>query len=345
MEPELKIFTIADLRAWLIDNNSPMGLSEHVIAPVRAYAILNNPYVKDDDAVVAAIYDGEELAAFTASFPDMYEGKRIWWATTLWCNPKFQGQGYGLIVVGTLKEAHEPELTLDRWGARETVEIFNCLGYKTTYTSRYTLGDKAINRNTLKGKLAYTLQELKKLLHHKTIPHIPYTLKYSTFVDGEAYTFMQAQRGKDMFFREQKMLNWILQFPFAQGCVLSERVAVDSLFTFNTTDFGYSVVKVYCEGDNLCGVYLLRKQADSLAVIGLYYATGAQELVFASITDHVVKMGKKAFLTEDKMLLNYVQSRVYFPRLVTESISLSVPVEVAVSNECALQFLDGDSFC
>ena len=171
MEPELKIYTIADLRTWLIDNNPPAGLSEHVIAPVRAYAILNNPYVKDEDAVVAAIYEGEELAAFTASFPDMYEGKRIWWASTLWCNPKFQGQGYGLIVIGSLKEVHEPELTFDRWGARETVEIFNCFGYKTIYTSRYVLGDKAINRNTLKGKLAYTLQELKKSLHHTLLTH------------------------------------------------------------------------------------------------------------------------------------------------------------------------------
>ena len=78
MEPELNLYTIADLRAWLIDNNPPAGLSEQVIAPVRAYAILNNPYVKEEDAVVAAIYVGDELAAFTAAFPDMIpEGESL----------------------------------------------------------------------------------------------------------------------------------------------------------------------------------------------------------------------------------------------------------------------------
>lgn len=343
MEPELKIYTIADLRAWLIDNNPPSGLSEHVIAPVRAYAILNNPYVKDEDAVVAAIYEGEELAAFTASFPDMYGGKRIWWATTLWCNPKFQGQGYGLIVVGTLKEAHEPEWTLDRWGAQETVEIFNCLGYKTTYTPRYILGDKAINRNTLKGKFAYTLQELKKLLHHKTIPHIPYTLKYSKFIDGEAYAFMLAHRADNLFLREMKMLNWMIQFPFMQGCYLLDRLDRDTIFTSYVERYEYSVVKVYTE-QKLVGTYMLRWNCGLLAIVFAYFERGQNEAVFASIAEHFIKMQADAIITEDKQAMTYLKKYIYFPRVVEEKVSLSIPCDIKLPQTYSVQLMDGDSF-
>lgn len=343
MEPELKIYTIADLRTWLIDNNPPAGLSEHVIAPVRAYAILNNPYVKDEDAVVAAIYEGEELAAFTASFPDMYEGKRIWWASTLWCNPKFQGQGYGLIVIGSLKEVHEPELTFDRWGARETVEIFNCFGYKTIYTSRYVLGDKAINRNTLKGKLAYTLQELKKSLHHTPYSNAWYSLKYSTFVDGEAYTFMLAHRGKDLFFREQKMLNWITRFPFFQGAHLYNRTEKDTIFSSYVEQYEYSVVKVYTE-HKLVGVYMLRCNNEIMSIVSIYYQADYKEVVFSSIADHFKKVHAISIVTEDRWLMEYLKKNIYFPRITEEKISLSTTDDMELPQTYGLQLMDGDSF-
>lgn len=340
MEPELKIYTIADLHSWLIDNTPPAGLSEHVIAPVRAYAILNNPYVKDEDAVVAAIYEGDELAAFTASFPDMYEGKRIWWATTLWCNPKYQGQGYGMIVVGSLMEAHEPEQTFDRWGAQETVEIFKCLGYSITYNPRYIFGDKKINRTTTKGKLAYCIQGLQKFVHHTphTIHHASYTLKYSTFVDGEAYAFIQEHRGSDLFLREQKMQNWILRYPFVVGCDLIDRVDKDTQFSSFVVKTDYKVVKVFVD-EVIVGVYFWHNGA----VAYLYYAQEHRDVVFASIADHVCKT-KGGLITEDSTLASYMMDHVYFPSCKEEKVSFSIPENMMLPDTFSMQLGDGDSF-
>lgn len=340
MEPELKLYTIADLRSWLIDNNPPAGLLEHVIAPVRAYAILNNPYVKDEDAVVSVIYVGGELAAFTASFPDMYEGKRIWWASTLWCNPQYRGQGYGMIVIGSLMEAHEPELTFDRWGAQETVEIFKCLGHNTTYTPRYIFGEKKINRTTIKGKLAYCAQELQKLIYRTryTIHRTPYTLKYSTFVDGEAYAFMQAHRGKDLFLREQKMLNWILRYPFGVGCDLIDKVEKDTQFSSYVVKTNYKVVKVYV-ADAIVGVYFWHNGS----VTYLYYEDEHRDVVFASIADHVCKL-QSGLITEDSALASYIKAHVYFPSCKEEKISFSIPEDATLFDSYAMQLGDGDSF-
>ena len=349
--PDLRLYTIKDIREWLINGNPPEGLSEHVIAPVRAFSILNNPYVQESDAVVAALYEGEKLAAYTACFPDMADNKRIWWASTLWCSPEFQGKGYGLIVVGSLIESHEGELTLDRWGARETVEIFSYLGYRTIYSPRYIFGDKSINRKTLKGKIAYSIQEIKKSLHSTSCAEcsMPYTIKYSTFVDGETFAFMQTHRKNDVFLREQKMLNWILNYPFLQSCLMLDLVTQDTEFSSDVTFYGNWVVKVYSNGV-LVGIYVLCRNNTRLSVVYLYYIEEEKNTVYASIIEHIRRMDTSSFETENGELADFVQGHSYFPKKSIEQISFSCPDNIIVlpqgkvSEEYSFQFGDGDSF-
>ena len=342
--PDLKLYTVADLREWLENDYPAEGLTEQIIAPTRAWAIIHNPYVKDEDAIVAAIFKDGELAAYTASFPDMLDGQRVWWASTLYCYPKYNGRGYGMIVVGSLIEAHEPELTYDRWGAQETVEIFNHFGYQTTYTTRYHLSNKKIDTNSLKGKLAYRAQELKKCLHlWSKLSKVSYTLQYSSYLDGEAYAFMQAHRGNDLWLREQNMLNWILRYPFGQGCTLLDRVKNDTIFSSYVDSSEYKVVKVF-KGERLIGVYVLRISGKTVAVVYLYYAEEYMDCVFASIVDHILTIKPKQVILEDKELLIYIQRRLYFPKTEEEKVSLSLPVNQQSPTNFALQLGDGDSF-
>ena len=277
--PELKIYTVKDLLEWLEENHPAEGLSEQVIAPTRAWAIVHNPYVKDEDAIVAAIFEDGELAAYTASFPDMLDGKRVWWASTLYCYPKFTGKGYGLIVVGSLMEAHEPDLTYDRWAAKETVEIFNHFGYQTTYTKRYHLSDGKIDTKSLKGKLAYCLQELKKCLHPwpKT-SKANYTIQYTSSIDDETYEFIRAHRKNDLWLREQEMLNWIVEYPFVKAGT-NEKACV---FGRDARMYDYKVAKVYV-AEQLHGVYVLRHHDEELSVVYLYYTSEMRDVVFDSI--------------------------------------------------------------
>lgn len=342
--PDLKLYTVAEIRKWLVDNHAVEGLSEQVIAPTRAWAIIHNPYVKDDDAVVAAIFDNGKLAAYTASFPEMIEGKRVWWASTLYCYPQFTGRGYGMIVIGSLIEAHEPELTYDRWGAPETVEIFNYLGFKTTYTTRYHLSNKKIDTSTLKGNLAYCAQELKKRLHPwPKQSKADYSLRYASFIDGEAYAFMRAHRGSDLWLREQEMFNWILRYPFWQRCALMNRVEKDNEFSANILLCEYVVVKVYSK-NQLIGVYILRINGETLSLIYLYYCNECKNVVFTSIIDHVITLGVISFNTEKQELCDYVQTALHFPKIEEERISFSLPVCPCESELYSLQYGDGDSF-
>ena len=338
--PELKLYTVADLRVWLMHNKEAEGLNEQVIAPSRAWAIIHNPYVKDDDPVLAAIFEDDELAAYTASFPDILDGQRVWWASTLYCYPKFMGKGYGMIVVGVLKEAHEPELTYDRWGAQETVEIFNHFGYKTTYTIRYHLSNRKINTSSLKGKWAYCAQELQKCMHPwPRRAKIDYTTQYISTIDDETYVFIKAHKYNNLWLREQEMLNWIVQYPFIKGG-MDETACV---FGADAKIYEYKIAKVYA-GKQLQGVYVLRQCDNVLSIVYLYYAEEKRNDVFSSIVNQILSARPTSFVTDNKDLLNYVKGRLYFPKMKEEKVSLSLPNIQQSLCDFTLQLGDGDSF-
>ena len=342
--PELKIYTVADLREWLENNRPAEGLSERVIAPARAWGIVNNPYVKDEDAIVAAIFEDGELAAYTASFPDMLDGKRVWWASTLYCYPQFTGKGYGLIVAGSLVEAHEPDLTYDRWGAQETVEIFHHLGHQTVYTSRYHLSDKKIDKNSIKGKLANYVQSIQKALHPWPKPSkANYTLRYASYIDGETYAFMQTHKGNDLWLREQEMLNWILRYPFYKSGKRKVESGKNCFFGDEAKVYEYKVAKVYVD-EQLQGVYMLRMHDDVFSVVYLYYAKEHQNEVFASIMDHVLAIRPKEVITDDEELWVYVRNKGLFTKAQEEKASFSIPASIHLDTNSKLQLGDGDSF-
>ena len=338
--PELKLYTVADLREWLTNNHPAEGLSERVIAPTRAWAIIHNPYVKDEDTIIAAIFEDGELAAYTASFPDMLDGKRVWWASTLYCYPKFTGTGYGLIVVGSLMEAHEQDFTYDRWAAKETVEIFNHFGYQTTYTKRYHLSDKKIDTTSLKGKLAYCAQELKKSLHPwPKASKAYYTVQFVERIDDEAYVYMKAHRNKDLWLREQDMMNWLIQYPLfkagkqGNACIFGDEAKV----------YEYKIAKVYVDEKLHC-VYVLRLHDDELSVVYLYYTYEKRDVVFDAIIDYVIVQRPKSFVTENENLFERVQECLYFPKKEEEQVSLSLPDNKQYLANFTFQLGDGDSF-
>ena len=338
--PELKLYTIKDLREWLTNNHPAEGLSERVIAPTRAWAIIHNPYVKDDDAIVAAIFEDGELAAYTASFPDMLDGKRVWWASTLYCYPKFTGKGYGLIVVGSLMEAHEPDLTYDRWAAKETVEIFNHFGYQTTYTKRYHLTDKKIDTRSIKGKFADCVQELNKCLHPwPKASKANYAVQYSSTIDDEAYAFMKMHIRNDLWLREQDMLNWLIQYPFftigKQGNVC--------IFGDAAKSYEYKTAKVYVD-ELLQGVYVLRRHDEDLSIVYLYYSDEKGDVISDSIIDQIIAIHPKSFVTENENLFERVRECLYFPKNEVEDVSLSLPDNNKELANFTFQLGDGDSF-
>lgn len=344
--PELKLYTVTQLRNWLEHNQTAEGLSERIIAPSRAWAIIHNPYVNDEDPVLAALFEDGEVAAFTAAFPEMIGDQRYWWFTSLWCNPKHQGKGYGLIVIGCLAEVYGEEYILDRWGAQETVEIFKHLGAKVTYKPRYIFGSK-INRQTAKGKFVHFIRSAQKCLHkliEAPTKREEYTLRYVSNIDDATYAFIEQHRNQDIFLRTQTMLNWIMQYSFTQACPLIERTAVTTAFAPAKAMSNQMYAVQVWDKERLVGFYILKHTEADLHVLYLYYDAEATNKVFASIRDHVERLKAEQIVTDDEELALYIQKNIYFPKKKVEQIHFAHPASLDVQPDITLQYGDGDGF-
>ena len=344
--PDLKLYTVADLRKWIEHGHAVEGLSETIIAPHRAYAIIHNPYVKNDDPVVAAIFVEGENVAYTTAFPEMIGEKRYWWFSTLWCDPKHRGNGYGLIVIGSLVEIYGAEYCLDRWGAEDTVEIFAYFGYKTTYTHRYALGSK-IDKSSAKGKMVAFARAAQKCLHRlieRSARQEEYTLRYIPYIDAQTYEFLKEHRNSDYMLRTREILNWILRYPYTYSAPLAERIEESlPIFKAEISNTQLFAVQVW-EQDELIGFYLMKQNADILHILYLYYDDAQKTKVFASIRDHVKRMKIEQCVTEHKPLTDYLRKEIYFPKHSAQEISFSIPDGMELPKEGSVQYGDGDCF-
>ena len=346
---DIKCFTANDLKRWLFHNQSIDGLTKEVIDPARAYAIVNNPYLKDEDAVVAALYVDDDLAAYTAAFPELYKGKRIWWFSTLYCKPEYSGKGYGLVVVGTLAEIYGDGNFFDMEGAEETVEIFKYLGLNTSYSKQYNFCPGKIDRASLTGSLAYIFQKTKLKLKSKRdilkreASILEYEIEYSRHVDDESYSFILQNRKNDAFVREQMMLNWIVQYPFLQSSPLYNRIGDKCQFSSAVPSVMMLVVKVLVKKE-LVGVYILRILDNGFSVKYLYYKDDNVDVVFTSIAEHLIAYNNPTVSTRDEGLAIFLKQYRLSSKLKTSRVSFSYPSGFVLDDDFTLQGGDGDNF-
>ena len=323
---EIKHYTVSELRSWLEHNITPEGLTNEVIRPSFAWALIHHPDVLDNDPVVAAIFDHGQLAASTCAYPEIMvkpvfldehgQPKRVWWFPMLWCKPEYRGKGYGLVVIGSLAEVYGMDCAWTAWAVQESIEIFEFLGCKTYYFPRYFMGEKNINANSVKGKLALIKQRCQKWWHNRHMPSLPqydYTLSYLNNVDDESYDFICKHCTEHFFHSSQSVFNWLVQYPWS----------ISTPLTLS------SFVQVWSKGQ-LVGVYRLQRNENKLTCNYIYYDKASAEIVFASVVEHILSNKATHFDTEDGNLAVFVRKYVYFPKSTTEQLSLSIASSIPV---------------
>ena len=335
--PELKHYTVAQVRNWLEHNIAADGLTSEVIRPASAWAIIHNPFVKDEDPIIAAIYDNGVLAASTCACPEILEQpivtdekgnpKRIWWFPMLWVKPEFRGLAYGLIAIGSLAEIYGEDYSWTAWAVPEAIEIFEHLGLKTHYFPRVFMGEKDILTYSLRGKVAYKCQQMMKWWYNRrkpTLPSYDYSLRYLNCVDDESYEFICQHRAKHFIHSSQAYINWEVQYSWNISAPLAERVPQDGAFFAERTHLQiFSWVQVWMH-DALIGVYRLRRNESGLTCDYIYYCDEHADIVYASVVEHLKKINASHFDTEDEDLALFVQQYIYFPKCRTEQLSLSI---------------------
>lgn len=346
---DLKLYTVAQVRDWLDQNIAVDGLTNEVIRPAFAWALIHNPFVKDEDPIVAAIFDNGEFAASTCAYPDVLdyprcvdkngEVRRIWFFPMLWVKKQHEGKGYGMIAIGSLAEIYGVENAWTIRAVEESIIIFKYLGCNTFYFPRYYVEEKNINKSTLKGKLVALKQKCEIAIKNclkPAAPHYDYTLRYLTNVDKESYDFICQHNKEHLIQESQAMLNWYVQYPSSISSLVPERVHKDGAFFHDIFPMVLNSFVQVWHKEMLVGVYRLCIMNKALSCNYIYYDQDNSEVVYASVLEHVQQLNVARFDTDDEGLATFVKKYSAFPRLRTEDVSLSVSPDIKVPEKFIL---------
>lgn len=351
MNPQIVVFTIADLRDWLIDNKDN-GISEYVIDPCRAFAWINNPCALDADPALVVVYDENHCPiGYTGAFAeDCAEGNiqgRIFWGSTEWIEPAYRGKGIAATMMHTIKEtvgydnyfasdSSEASVRLDmKQGSR--VQYFQRIRYKLSskesFKSRcmsfYTACSNIKSLNKIKRKNSFTNQ-------------------YITCVDGETYGFIKSHSDNDLFLRKQEMLNWMLHYPFMKSVGEDGRSEKD-LCEFGSSVSHYSIeaVKVSLDGV-LIGVYIVSQTDKTRTLRYVYYEEEYKDNVFASVAANLLKKGTQEIRFFSTPLHQYMVNHSIMrlnKKSIYNQVAFTTPNGFVFDNTLCLQGGDGDMFC
>lgn len=346
---QLKLFTVADLKSHFLRNQPVEMLSEEVIAPVRAYAVIMNPFAKDEMSVVSAIFVNGNVAAYTYVFPDQLDrpDRLVFWNTVLYVDPKYEGRGYGFVVIGQMVEQYGDDY-FDLDAVPASVNNLKYAGLNVEYVDQYVFEQKRINTKTFRGKLAYLAEEMKRGLYsHKKkmkalIKNADYTLSYCSCIDDVTYEFIKEHSSRDVFLRSRQMLNWILSYPFILDTPLSSRVVGKCAFASTATGFRFYAVKVE-KNNKTIGFYLFRHKKGEVYMNYLYYDSLFENEVFMSITEHLLYFNEPCFFTANKDLCEFVKNTHLYAKNRVYKKSFSYPKSFAYDKTLFIQAGDGDN--
>lgn len=352
----LELFSVAEVKQWLISGISTRGLSDEVIAKQRAYAIINNPYVTDDLKIISALFVNDQVAAYTYLFPDKVRvldengnptQKLIYWNTALYCDPKYEGRGYAFCVIGQFCELYGDNY-FDLDAAPASIENLKYAGLHVEFLNQYQLARKSIGNAGLKSTLARIVEKCELSLFSnkpnliKQICSTKYSLEYVDFIDDETYDFICKHATHDLFLRSQEMLNWIFLYPFMQSCPVLSRVDKDNVFSSNRKLFAFYGVRVIVD-NKLVGFYIYSDSEEVWYLNYLYYDTNYEKEVYYSIAEHVIHSDRAKIHTSVEKLWKFISSYNLYSKSYIQKKSFSYPANFTYNHQYQIQAGDGDN--
>lgn len=349
---ELKYFSVAEIRQWLQTGIDANGLSDAIISKSRALSIINNPYVTNEMKVLSTLFINNNVVSFSAIFPDELKRPdcKIYWATTLYVSPKYEGRGFGYCVLASFYDLYKNSY-FDMNGVEATVQNFKSLGYQNIYVNKYIFHKfKYIHVHSIKGVLAYCKEYMRSYLLNKRSKNIVkdfkfknYTVQYVDYIDDVLYNFIEKFSEKDIFLRKRETFNWIIKYPFMISCPLFNRVTIDNRLSSYREYTKMYAVKILTN-DEVIGFYIFNVANKCMSVKYIYYNPKYLSDVFCSVYEHYVIMNVHTIDTLDDNLTAYLKNLCVYSKLEYQKVSFSYPKSFKYNMDKCLQGGDSDSF-
>lgn len=344
-----KIYSIKDMRDWLINNQSN-GLSEYSITPTRAYALVNNPCAKDEDPAIVVAFDEDTAIGYSAVFADEYViGNtigRFFWGTTEWIEPQYRGKGIAGKMMRALKEAvgEKNYIGLDSSIASIKLDQKQGSSIQIYDRTRFNL----ISHDSLKGIVLSRYIERCNKNALNSVAQLDFQNEYVRFIDDQTYQFIATHAQRDVFLRQREMLNWILQYPFFIGTHKDDKAKKDVCeFGCHREVYNMDAVKVIVANE-IVGFYLISQTNKERVLRYLYYDELHQNEVLASVVLNLLKSGIETirFISDELQEFMHQHGIKHLNRKsYTDEIALTLPPGMKVNPNLHIQGGDGDMFC
>lgn len=344
-----RVYSIQELRSWLIDNLHN-GLSEYAIAPVRAFALINNPCAKDTDPAIVVAFDNDRPIGYSAVFPDDYvKGNtiaRLFWGTTEWIEPEYRGKGIAGKMMRAIKDAVGIERYIGLESSIASVKLDQKQGASIVMYNKVRF--QFIATDSCKGYL-----NTKCIVYHNKkqlirLSDYEYQNEYVSFIDVETHQFIESHARHDLFLRQREMFNWILRYPFMISSHEDTKAQKDICeFGGSVSEYTMEAIKVYAHNE-LVGFYIVSQTNKDRTLRYLYYDETHQDEVFASATLNLMKPGiEKIFFMSDALQefmhqqgIKHLNKNFYI-----DKVTLTLPPNMTVDSSLHIQGGDGDMFC
>lgn len=344
-----KVYTINDLRDWLISNQSN-GLSEYCITPTRAYALISNPCARVTDPAIVVAFDEDNAIGYSAVYADEHlignTKGRFFWGTTEWIEPQYRGKGVAGKMMRALKEAVGENIYIGLDSSIASIKLDQKQGSSIQLYDRTRFN--FVSHDSLKGIVLSRYIERCNKNALNSLTQFDFQNEYVRFIDESTYQFIAKHAQSDVFIRQREMLNWILQYPFYVGTHKDTKARKDICeFGCYKEEYNLDAIKVIVANE-IAGFYIISRTNKEQVLRYFYYDEKYKNEVFASVTLNLLKpdIERIRFISNELQEymhqhgINHLNKKSYY-----DKIALTLPPGMIVDEKLHIQGGDGDMFC
>ena len=286
-----------------IDSDFFKNLNQIPISYHRAVSHIHNPDIQDDDELLWAVYQGDQLLGYVGVLPGKVnmnnESKRIFWLSCFWVDESARKTNIASILFFSLLKRYREQLFISNFlpnleKTYQGLRIFNPTFYKTgsKFYCKSCFSDILPTRfpktRLLKPLLIFIDFTINLFIDFRKIFIKPLSIQskivsLNTF-DNEFQHFIQSfYKDKDYVERFAEHFEWILKYPW----VLEGKADQESkryYFSSKAEQFEYDVVKFYKE-KKLKAFLWLKIRDKKLSVSYVF----AEEDLYDDITNYILQ--------------------------------------------------------
>ena len=319
----IECIKIKDLISW-VASPAFKRLKVIPISRHRAQSQARNPRAQPDDVALVLIYDETNLLGYLGILPDQIfynnQPHRIAWMSCIWVNPKARGKGIAKQLLTKGFEVWDNQLLATEFTAPA----------KSLYDKMELFDDL----HQSEGLRAYLRMDLAYLLPKKNPKYRSFRFAFRLFdvlfnavndirwwfyrsdqsstiyfvdrVDDAIAEFIESKQKDELFQRNKKELNWILQNPWLSDSAEAKEDATRYHFSSYEKEAEFVNLKMEEEGQVVAYAMLLRR-GSTLKVSYLYADAKSLKQIAVAIIDYMRKERLSILTVYHQSLVDYLK--------------------------------------